>query len=229
MVAACTAFVMLPACRRAPSQPSASSAVPEGLEYLPPAPGTYDLPPIEPAVDGAVVDSDGASRRLFDYLGDRYVLLSFVYTHCSDAQGCPLATGVLSMVKEGLAAEPELAARVRLVTLSFDPDRDTPAVMRRYAREGRLDDPDSGRQARMWSFLTTASRADLDPILDGYGQSITREFDDKGNPTGDFSHVLKVFLIDRRRRVRNIYSTAFLHPAIAINDLKTLWLADGRP
>ena len=229
VTAACAAALMLPGCPGAPPPPSAPPAPPDGLEYQPPAPGTYALPPIAPAADGAVVDDQGVSRRLFDYLDHRYVLLSFIYTHCTDSQGCPLATGVLTMVKEALTSEPELATRVRLISLSFDPDRDTPTVMRRYALHGRLDDPDSRWQARTWSFLTTRSREDLEPILEGYGQSIVREIDAMGRPTGDFSHVLKVFLIDRRRRVRNIYSTAFLHPAIAINDLKTLWLEDGRP
>ena len=231
--AACVVGLALLACSGAPSPWSPAPEPPGGLEYVPPAPGAYELPPIGAAADGAVVDADGTSRRLFDYLGDRYVLLSFIYTHCTESEGCPLATGILAMVKEGLASDPELAQRVRLISLSFDPDRDSPAVMRRYAKEGRLDEPDghvpdSHESIRSWSFLTTASRADLEPILEGYGQSILREVDAGGKPTGNLSHVLKVFLIDRRRRVRNIYSTSFLHPAVAINDLKTLWMEDGR-
>ncbi len=225
VVAACAAGLATPACSDARSP---APEPPEGLEYVPPAPGTYELPPIGPAADGAVVDADGTPRRLFAYLGDRYALLSFIYTHCTESQGCPLATGILAMVKEALASDPELAKRVRLISLSFDPDRDTPAAMREYAKVGRLDDSDGCRPIRCWSFLTTASRADLEPILEGYGQSILREVDARGLPTGNLSHVLKVFLIDRRRRVRNIYSTSFLHPTVAINDLKTLWMEDGK-
>ena len=70
-----------------------------GLDYVPPAPGSYALPPIQAAADGSVVDADGATRRLFDYLGDRHVLLSFVYTNCSDAQGCPLATAIFHLIE----------------------------------------------------------------------------------------------------------------------------------
>ena len=228
IVVAAFAIGLTLACSDTPSARSPAPEPPEGLEYVPPAPGTYELPPIGPAADGAVVDADGTSRRLFAYLGDRYVLLSFIYTHCTQSEGCPLATGILSMVKEALASDLELAQRVRLISLSFDPDRDSPAVMRRYEEEGRLDGPDSRRPNLSWSFLTTASRADLEPILEGYGQSILREVDARGKPTGNFSHVLKVFLIDRSRRVRNIYSTSFLHPNVAINDLKTLWMEDGK-
>ena len=50
--------------------------------------------------------------------------------------------------------------------------------------------------------------------------------DGKGTPTGVFSHVLKVFLIDRQGRVRNIYSAAFLYPELVMADVKTLLLEE---
>ena len=115
-----------------------------------------------------------------------------------------------------LETEPELADSVRLITMSFDPERDTPDVMRRYAAQDHVD---TRWEARPWVFLTASSLSELQPILDGYGQYVVEEIDEAGNVTGNFSHVLKVFLIDRQRRVRNIYSSSFLHPAIAINDL----------
>jgi cytochrome c peroxidase len=207
---------------------SGAPEAPEGFEYVPPEPGSYDLPPIQEAADGEVIDAGGASNRLFDYLGDRYVLLSFIYTRCGDARGCPLATGVLQKVHRRVAADEDLADRVRLVTLSFDPARDHPEVMRRYA-SARGVDAGPEADADSWAFLTTASDDALDPILEGYGQSIVPEVDPDGRPTGQFAHVLKVFLIDPERRVRNIYSTSFLHPALVINDLETLLLEEDRP
>lgn len=211
---------------------AAASAFPEGLEYAPPAAGSYELPPIMAAADGRVLDTGSVPHHLSEYMGDRYVLLSFIYTHCTDSEGCPLATGVLAMVRDMLAGQPDLSRQVRLVSVSFDPARDTPAVMRSYAEHGGLsvsggdDGAPAGAADRPWVFLTAASPADLQPILDGYGQAIVPEVDAAGRPTGDFTHVLKVFLIDRQRRVRNIYSTSFLHPAIALNDLRTLWMEE---
>jgi len=223
---AALAFLLLAAAGCGPQaasieERSGPAAPPEGLEYVPPEPGSYELPPIQAAADGEVIDAGGARHRLFDYLGDRYVVLSFIYTRCGDARGCPLATGVLQKVRRRLGDHPELAGRVRLVTLSFDPARDRPEVIRRYASARRVD---AERDADSWAFLTTASAGDLEPILDGYGQSIVPEVDADGRPTGQFAHVLKVFLIDPERRVRNIYSTSFLHPALVINDLETLVL-----
>jgi cytochrome oxidase Cu insertion factor (SCO1/SenC/PrrC family) len=201
-----------------------SSEPPPGLEYVPPAPGTYELPPIQLAVDGRVLDADGTKRRLFDYLGDRYVLLSMIYLNCNDARGCPLAAASFHMIQQDLERDEALSGRVRLVSLSFDPDRDTPAAMRAHGAPDYLETPP---EERTWSLLTTASQDDLRPILDGFGQTVIREVDEEGRETGGLAHVLKVFLVDRERRVRNIYSSSYLHPAIAINDLKTLLAEEG--
>lgn len=223
---AALALLLLAGCGAPPAEEPAApepASPPDGLGFVPPEPGTYELPPIQPAADGAVVDTRGRAHRLYDYLGDRYVVLSFVYTRCGDARGCPLATGVLQRVHRRLEDEPRLGDDVRLVTLSFDPERDTPEVLRRYAAARGIDAPaDNGS----WAFLAAASADALAPILDGYGQSIVPEVDEQGRPTGQLSHVLKVFLIDRDRRVRNIYSTSYLHPEVVIGDLETLRLAD---
>ena len=150
-------------------------------------------------------------------MGDRFVLLSFVYTRCTDVNGCPLAKAVFHLVRSRLKERPELAGAARLISVSFDPANDTPEVMRAYrpkADDGSVE----------WAFLTTRDRTDLQPILDGYGQYTLREYDHNGVYTGEFAHLLRVFLVDRERRVRNIYSAGFLHPDILMNDLETLLL-----
>ncbi|MDX1382198.1 MAG: SCO family protein, partial [Thermoanaerobaculia bacterium] len=162
---------------------SGSPEPPPGLEYVPPAPGTYLLPRIRRAPDGAVVDADGSTRRLEDYLRDRYAVISFVYSRCADGTGCPLATAVLQMVEPQIVADAGLADEVRLVSLSFDPEHDTAEVMRRYV--ARDDDYLSvPHESRPWSLVTTGSRAELEPILEGLGQYVVRERDESGRPTG---------------------------------------------
>ena len=187
------------------------------LNYEAPAPGTYRLPPIMHAADGPVLREDSTPAHLFDLMGDRLVLLSFVYTRCTDVNGCPLAKAVFHLVRSRLKERPDLAGATRLISMSFDPDNDTPEVMRAYG-------PKADDGSVEWAFLTTRDRADLQPILDGYGQYTLREFDHNGDYTGEFAHLLRVFLIDRERRVRNIYSAGFLHPDILMNDLETLVL-----
>ena len=179
------------------------------LEFAAPAPGSYRLPRIRVAADGPVLDASAQPKRLYDYLGDRVVVLSFIYTTCSDVNGCPLAAYVLKRVQDRALGDPALRDRLRLVSVSFDPAHDTPAVMAAYAARLRAPGFD-------WQFLTTASRADLDPLLDAYDQWVVRD------EHGVASHVLRVMLIDRERRVRNIYSVSFLHADLVLNDARTL-------
>lgn len=182
------------------------------LEFPAPVAGTYELPRLWAAADGNILRSDGAATRLHEQLGDKAVILSFIYTSCSDVNGCPLATFVLSRLQGPIQDDPGLRDRVRLVTLSFDPQHDTPAVMRRYGQSFRQDGFD-------WRFLTTESTQALAPLLDSYDQSILREDGDSGTV---ISHVLRVYLIDTDKQVRNIYNTSFLHQETILSDLRTV-------
>lgn len=217
-------FLLAAACTGPAPEVAEAGAAPSGLEYEPPAPGSYRLPPVQPAADGAVVDADGTARRLHDYLGDKCVLLSFVYTRCANPRGCPLASAVFRRIEREMKKDPELTENLRLVTLSFDPDRDTPEIMREYL--GDQDYLETRWNVRPWAMLTTSTEAELEPILEGYGQYVVREIDETGEPTDRLAHVLKVFLIDRDRRVRNIYGSGFLKPPIAVNDVKTLLMEE---
>ncbi|MCI1191020.1 SCO family protein [Calidifontimicrobium sp. SYSU G02091] len=187
-------------------------------DFVAPAPGTYRLPPIQQAADGWVLDGDWLPRRLSRYTRGALTLLSFVYTYCIDPIGCPLAFETFVDLRERVRADPLLKGRVRLVSLSFDPTHDTPAQMQLYG----------GAYARdrdvPWAFLTTYSVRFLKPILDGFGQDVEVELDADGQPTRTLTHLLKVFLIDERGRVREIYSAAFLQPEVMLNDLRTLAL-----
>jgi cytochrome c peroxidase len=185
------------------------------LAYTPPAPGSYALPPIGPAVDGEVLDARGEAHSLHGLMADRLVLMGFIYTHCPDVNGCPLASYVMKQVQARLVDDPELREHVRLISLSFDPLLDTPQAMSEYAHHFRRADFD-------WRFLTTASEAALQPILEGYGQWRQKFYNADGSYSGSMSHILRVYLIDTEQRIRNIYSAGFLHADTVINDLRTL-------
>ena len=179
------------------------------LAYPAPEPGTYELPPLGDAADGNVLDTDGRAHRLHELLDDKLTVLSLVYTTCPDVGGCPLATFVLGGVERRVREDETLRGDVRLISLSFDPERDQPEVMREYGRK-------VAREGADWLFLTTASKTELAPILEGYGQAI------EGASDETISHLLRVFLIDRQGRVRNVYSPSFLHADTLVSDLRTL-------
>jgi len=182
-------------------------------EYAPPAPGSYTLPVIQTVRDHPLVDAAGPTT-LFALKRGQVAVVAFVYTTCVDVAGCPLGNAVLKRIDRALAAEPSLARQARLITVSFDPERDTPA---RMARVRALYRPSAS-----WRFLTTRGEDDLRPLLEDFGQPVAKLRFGDGRWSGLFRHVLKVFLLDRENRVRNIYSVGFLGPDLVLNDIRTL-------
>lgn len=188
-------------------------------QFVPPAPGSYTLHRIMAAPDGRVLGIDGRPQLLSRYTRDRITLLGFIYTTCTDPDGCPLAYRVFDALKDAIAAMPRLHGKVRFVTVSFDPARDSPEVMRQYAGS-RAVEKDRGLR---WYFLTTRSARELLPLVEGFGQDVRITFDRSGaRPRRELSHVLKVFLIDRAGDVREIYTSTFLYPRLVLNDIETL-------
>jgi protein SCO1 len=182
------------------------------LDFEPPAPGTYTLHRIMPAPEGEVLDVEGRAQPLSRVLRGHITLLGFIYTTCVDPDGCPLAYRVFEALRHSVASR-GLGERVQLVTLSFDPLRDTPAAMQRY---GSRVDRKPGNPP--WYFMTTRSPRALAPLVEGFGQDVR----ETGGRRRELSHVLKVFLIDPAGSVREIYTSAFLHPRTVMNDIETL-------
>jgi len=193
-------------------------------DFVPPAPGTYTLHRIMAAPEGRVLGIDGRPQPLSRYTRELITLLGFIYTTCTDPEGCALAYRVFDALNEAIAATPSLHGKVRFVTLSFDPARDSPDVMRQYAGS-RAVEKDGGLR---WYFLTTRSASELLPLVEGFGQDVRITFDRSGaRPRRELSHVLKVFLIDRAGDVREIYTSTFLYPRLVLNDIETLLMEEG--
>jgi protein SCO1 len=105
---------------------------------------------------------------------------------------------------------------MRLVSLSFDPDYDTSQRLGAYSEAMR--DEKSGCE---WRFAAAKSRVELDSILNGYGQAVDKR-SNPNDPQGPLYHILRVFLVDREGRIRNIYSSATLDARLVLADVKTL-------
>jgi cytochrome oxidase Cu insertion factor (SCO1/SenC/PrrC family) len=187
-------------------------------DYDAPAPGSYRLPVVKPAADGAVLDSEGQGLRLRELTRGRVTVMSFIYTRCASAKACPYATGVLMQLHQLSAEDAVLARNLRLVSMSFDPGNDTPERMAAYSALA-----DSRKTAAEWRFITTRSQAELRPILEAYGQAVDRKRN-PADPTGPLNHTLRVFLIDREGNIRNIYSSGTLDLRLVLADVKTLLL-----
>jgi cytochrome oxidase Cu insertion factor (SCO1/SenC/PrrC family) len=203
---------------------AAADPVPDGapkMEFVPTPAGTYELQRIQRTPDALLLNPSSGVRRLSALTRGKVTLLTFFYTYCNDAWGCPFAFKTMQSLRERIAADPDIRSRVRFVSISFDPTNDTPAALQAYARG--LDDPKTFE----WQFLTARSMATLAPLLDEFGQDVRVETDAAGRPTRAINHMLKFFLIDAGGYVREIYSLAYVHPEVMLNDIQTL-LMEGR-
>jgi protein SCO1 len=199
--------------------PTSSSAAANGSYAFVPEPGTYRLPPIKRAGGGPVLDEQGGMHDLADMLNGQITVIAFVYTRCADA--CPTASLQMSLLQDLTAQDRRLSPRMRLVSMSFDPDHDTPEVMAEHALQWRS----TSRQAPEWLFLTSPNRQSLAPILAAYNQTVGAMPEGKSS-TGPLTHIFRAFLVDREGRIRNVYSLDFLDPKLVLNDVRTLLLDD---
>jgi cytochrome oxidase Cu insertion factor (SCO1/SenC/PrrC family) len=113
-----------------------------------PAPGSYELPPIDRVSQHHLLGTRGTSEPLIALKEGDLALISFVYLNCGEA--CPLATAMLHRIDGELAKDASLTKHVELVTVSFDPKRDTPAVLADFGQDavwipGEANTPDSLR------------------------------------------------------------------------------------
>ena len=191
-------------------------------DYEPPLPGSYALPVVKLASDGALLDTDNKAVNLRDLTHGRITVLSFIYTRCAAPKACPYATGVLGQLHDLSANDIALTKSLRLVSISFDPEYDTPQHLAAYSENVR-----EAKSGCEWRFVTAKSPADLKPILAGYDQAVDKRSNEL-DPQGPLYHTLRVFLIDREGRIRNIYSSGTLDPRLVLADVKTLLLEESK-
>jgi protein SCO1 len=141
-----------------------------------------------------LTDQSGATFSS-QQLAGRVTLLDFIYTHCTDA--CPLLSATFQEAQRKLAEDNSLGSRIMLVSLSVDPQHDTPPVMAEYAQQFRAD-------ASGWKMLT----GDWDAVYDvvtGFKVATRppRPPADAPAPSGtELTHTTAVVLIDPQLQVR---------------------------
>jgi cytochrome c peroxidase len=176
--------------------------------FTPPAPGSYELPAIARVHERELVDPSGARVSFPGLTRGQVGVVAFIYRSCHEAQGCPASLALLRELDRRIAADPARAARVRLACVSFDPKRDTPA---RLGELRALMDPQSD-----WRFLVPDGAGALADVLHDFGQDV---FD---VDAGAKRHVVKVYLVDSDRNVRNVYASGFLDADLVLADIDTL-------
>jgi protein SCO1/2 len=167
------------------------------------AKGGARLSKIAPAPDFTLTTQTGARLTLRNLRG-KVVVVSFIYTGCADT--CPLLTAKLAGLQARLG--PDFGPRVFFASVTVDPERDTPDVLKRYAEA-------HGANPAGWAFLT-GTPAEIHELARRYGVFSRK------NPGGDVDHTFLTSLIDHDGILRVQYLGVRFDPSEMLDDVKSL-------
>ena len=170
------------------------------------------LQPGDTIPDGKFVDQNGRKTSLQAFRGAT-VVLTFIYTRCPLPTFCPMMDRNFVSIQEHMKTDPALK-RVHLVTVSFDPTRDTPAVLRAHAKELDAD-------LTHWTFFTGDEKA-VDEFAGKFGVYVVKNPNDQR----DITHNLRTAVIGPDGVVKKIYTGNEWTPDDILMDLKPVANAD---
>jgi protein SCO1/2 len=170
--------------------------------------GTSNPPqPGDKVPDFAMVNQDGKRIHLSEYRGD-VLLVTFIYTRCPFPDYCPLVSRNFSKIYASLRKDPSLGPKIRLLSASFDPEHDTPAVLRQYAETFRATT--GGNPFARWQFAAVPSK-ELVGVANFFGLYYSTEGD-------QITHSMSTTVISPEGTVYKWYQDNDWKPADLIED-----------
>jgi protein SCO1/2 len=157
--------------------------------------------------DFAMTGQDGIRVRLSDLRG-YVVVLTFIYTRCPLPDFCPLMDRKFSSLAQRVSSSPGRAKDIRMISLSFDPDHDTPDVLRKHAEM-------RGALPPLWSYAV-ASQEELAKIAGPLGLVY-------GTGKDEIAHNLCTAVIDREGRLARLEVGRASNQWETIELLKTMY------
>ena len=172
---------------------------------IPAASFVTPLKPGDLAPDTALVDQTGGSFSLADWSGSA-AAVTFIYVRCPLPQFCPLLDRRFAEVQRLITEDAALRERAQLLSVSFDPDVDTPPRLEAHARTLRAD-------PAIWRFAT-APREVVDRFAATFGVNVIRE------PDSTITHNMRTVVIGPDRRVVSVYEGSDWTPADITSDMQ---------
>jgi protein SCO1/2 len=161
------------------------------------------LPKIAPAPEFSLTSQDGGRVTLADFRG-KVVAVTFIYTLCTTT--CPVLTPTMSFIQDQLG--PDFGTKIAFVSISVDPERDTPEVLKEYGQA-------FGANLAGWAFLTGTPDAIRD-VTRRYGVFASK------TANGDVEHTFLTSIVDPRGFLRVQYVGVRFDPDEFRRDLLSL-------
>jgi len=152
----------------------------------------------QPVPDFTLTDQQTRAVRLDDLRG-RVVAVNFIYTRCPLPNYCPLMSQHFSDLAMNLQKNAEMKDKVRLLSITFDPKNDTPAVLKTYGTG--YYNKDVKPDFTLWQ-LATGSEEDIRKIADFIGLTYQTDANDKTQ----IIHSLRTVVIDPQGKVRKVFA-----------------------
>jgi len=160
-----------------------------------------------------LINQDSTEVIFPDNIKGHITVMGFIYTHCPDI--CPMTTHNMYLTEKKIKEEG--IDGVKFVALSFDPDRDSPGVLKKFAEIRDLD-------FKSWTLLT-GDRTTVNELLRRFDVKAIKtdeNLDEDGILEYSMMHTDRISLIDETGRLRKNYKGSTLNIEELVNDIKTL-------
>jgi protein SCO1/2 len=159
------------------------------------------------------LNQDSVKVQFPKIIKDKITVLAMVYTHCPDI--CPMTTHNMQLVEQKLSAD--LKENVKFVVISFDPNRDTPSVLKKFAeiRDISFDN---------WTLLSGDEQNTKEVMLKFGVKAIPSDssYDDYGELSYNVIHTDRISLIDQEGNLRSNYKGSTANLDMILEDIKYL-------
>lgn len=160
----------------------------------------------EEVPDTALIDQQNRRRSFSEWKGS-LTLVTFIYTSCPQPNFCPLMDQNFATVQRSVSEDPALKGQVKLMSVSFDPEHDTPAVLAAHAVKLKAD-------PAVWTFLT-GDKVTIERFAGRFGIGLVAS-----DQPGQIVHNLRTALIGRDGKVIKFYTGSDWTPGLALADLR---------
>lgn len=160
-----------------------------------------------------LVNQEGEEVVFPNIIKGQITVMGFIFTHCPDI--CPMTTHNMYLTEKELKRNG--IDDVKFVALSFDPDRDSPEVLKKFAEVRELD-------FKCWTLLT-GEKSTVNELMKRFDVKAIKtdeRIDEDGNAEYSMMHTDRISLIDQNGRLRKNYKGSTLNVEELVNDIKTL-------